>query len=248
MIGGRRLKTDCNGFAWTARIQPVPSQRVVTWGDETPKSVSITCGYCRIAVEANLVSEAHEVERSDSGPGGAQRVRVVASYACPRPTCGNFSLVFLEFSVGRGYSGLKGIVGQLPRGNAQPMDGLPSEIAADRDEAWSCLYGGDVRASIIMGRAAIQRAVRKLGAEGAGLKAEIADLLSKGEINKSLKEWADEVRIAGDEAAHPEALGEVTRGEAEASLEFMDAFLEGAIALPAKAEARKLARKELKDA
>jgi hypothetical protein len=38
------------------------------------------------------------------------------------------------------------------------------------------------------------------------------------------------VRIAGDDAAHPEALGKVTRDEAEASLEFTDAFLNRAIA------------------
>jgi glutamate-1-semialdehyde aminotransferase len=123
------------------------------------------------------------------------------------------------------------------------MEGLPPEIQADRDEAWSCFYGSDFRAAVIMGRAAIQRAVRRLDADAAGLKAELNDLLNKGVITKSLKEWADEVRIAGDEAAHPEDLGAVNRDEAHESLTFMDAFLDHAIALPAKRDARKAARK-----
>jgi Domain of unknown function (DUF4145) len=64
-----------------------------------------------------------------------------------------------------------------------------------------------------------------------------------GKITSTLKEWADEVRIAGNDEAHPDTVGEVTREEALASLEFMDAFLSYAIALPAKREARKAARK-----
>jgi hypothetical protein len=122
------------------------------------------------------------------------------------------------------------------------MDGLPNAIQEDRREAWSCLYGGDLRAAVIMGRAAIQRAVRKLDASGAGLKAEINDLENRRVITSHLKEWAHEVRIAGDDAAHPDEMGEITQGEAEDSLRFMDAFLEHAIALPAAREEMKARR------
>jgi hypothetical protein len=52
------------------------------------------------------------------------------------------------------------------------------------------------------------------------------------------------VRIAGDEAAHPEDLGAVSEDEAEESLRFMDAFLDHAIALPAARDARKRARSQ----
>ncbi len=105
------------------------------------------------------------------------------------------------------------------------------------------LHGGDIRAAVIMGRAAIQRAVRTLSAEGAGLKSEIAYLHAKGVLTTAVKEWADEVRIAEDDAAHPETMSKVTPDEAQASLEFMDAFLDHAIALPARAAARRAQRK-----
>jgi len=222
----------------------VPSQHVVTWDDETPKSVSIVCGYCRTAVEANRISKAVEVERWDEPPGfGAFGIVVGATYLCPRPECRGPSLVFMRFRREMADTSSRGIVGQLPRGKALPMEGLPEDVESDRDEAWSCFYGDDVRAAVIMGRAAIQRAVRTLNAEGKGLKAEIADLFSKGVITRLLKEWADEVRIAGDEAAHPDMLGKLEREEAEASMEFMDAFLNHALALPAKRDALKAARK-----
>lgn len=37
----------------------------------------------------------------------------------------------------------------------------------------------------------------------------------KSVVTKSVREFADEVRIAGDDAAHPEELGTVTREDAE---------------------------------
>ena len=42
------------------------------------------------------------------------------------------------------------------------------------------------------------------------------------------------MRIDGNDAAHPDTLGEVTLNDAEQSLAFMDAFLRLAVALPAR--------------
>jgi Domain of unknown function (DUF4145) len=123
------------------------------------------------------------------------------------------------------------------------MEDLPPEIEGDRLEAWSCFYGGDLRAAVIMGRAAVQRAVRKLEATGAGLKAEIRSLSDRGIITLELKKWADEVRIAGDDAAHPEELGAIEEAEAKESLEFMDEFLRHSVAMPERRRRREEARK-----
>lgn len=208
-----------------------------------PESLDITCGYCRTDVEAKIVSEAFEVGRSEQ-MNFRTSVRAAAAYRCPRAQCGNLSVVFIDFTTTLEGSYGHDIVLQLPRGTATPMEGLPPEIEADREEAWSCLHGGDFRAAVIMGRAAIQRAVRSLGAAGGRLIDEIDDLLTKGVITKTLRDMADEVRIAGNDAAHPEDLGAVNRDEVLESLAFMDEFLEHAIAFPAKREARKAAREQ----
>jgi hypothetical protein len=99
-----------------------------------------------------------------------------------------------------------------------------------------------------MGRAAIQRAVRSLRAEGTGLKQEINDLVSKEIITKNLADFAHEVRISGDDAAHPEDLGDINRDEAEESLAFLDDFLRVAVAMPQLAERRKTERKQPEEA
>jgi Domain of unknown function (DUF4145) len=139
----------------------------------------------------------------------------------------------------------EGVVSNLPAGTAKAMEGLSSkpEIAADRREAWSSYFAGNRRAAIILGRAAIQRAVRGLGAEGDGLKQEINDLVSRGVITKDLGKFAHEVRISGDDAAHPEELGEISPAEAEESLAFLDDFLRVAVAMQELVERRREERK-----
>ena len=177
---------------------------------------------------------------------GGKRGVISSLYVCPRPECRRPTLVFFDATryLGGplGGSSYAERVGQLPRGSAQPMDDLPREIESDRLEAWSCYYSGDLRAAVIMGRAAVQRAVRKLEATGAGLKAEITSLRERGVITLELKKWADEVRIAGDDAAHPEELGEIDEDEAKESLEFMDEFLRHTVAMPERRRRREEAR------
>ncbi len=171
-------------------------------------------------------------------------ISVWATYCCPRGECRKPTSVF--FLIYDGPSTGPYIAdepAQIPRGQAQPMDALPEPIQIDRLEAWSCLYGADYRAAVIMARAAVQRAVRQLKAKGDGLKAEINDLAMRRKITDALRDAAHEVRISGDDAAHPADLGVVTRAEARDSLDFMDDFLEHAIAMPNRAATRKLARK-----
>jgi hypothetical protein len=180
--------------------------------------------------------------------GSNSQLHLHATYLCPRETCFRPSVAFFRMTLSPGgYVHLEGAPTLIPHGQAQRMEHLPTTIEADRREAWSCYYGGDYRAAIIMGRAAIQRAVRQLEGAGAGLKAEINDLAQRRKITEALRDAAHEVRIAGDDAAHPEDLESVTAEEAKDSLDFMDDFLAHAIAMPARAEARKQARKPVSE-
>lgn len=221
----------------------MPGQHTVTWDNLTPASVSVTCGWCRRDVEANRISAPVEVDRRDQ-PRGAAIVVVGALHVCPRSACRKPSLVFTEFHTTSGdVLGVPSVAGQLPRGTATEMEGLSEAVESVRAEAWSCHYGGDYRAALVMGRAAVQRAVRTLGGEGRDLYKEIDDLRQKGIVTEELKEWAHEVRLSAREAAHPDELGEVSAEDALESLRFMDDFLQFAIALPEARKARQAARK-----
>ncbi len=125
---------------------------------------------------------------------------------CPRRECGSPSLVFFDATYYPRWGGEPRLeqFGVLPRGTAQAMDHLPDPIERDRLEAWRCYFGGGIRAAVIMARAAVQRAVRHREAEGGDLRSEIDDLATKRKITEELKAWAHEVRLAGNDAAHPE--------------------------------------------
>jgi Domain of unknown function (DUF4145) len=204
-----------------------------------PETLTTVCGYCGVAAALRRVGPGVSHGDEASGPGGQRRYHVSAAYVCPRDECHRQSLLLFEFESHRLHEAWAEQVGQIPRGTAERMEGLPSAIESVRREAWSCFYGGDYRAALVMGRAAIQRAVRSLGASGRDLYSEIDDLAVKGKVTNEVKEWAHEVRLAAREAAHPEDLGDVSADEANESLEFADAFLTFAVALPAKRTARR---------
>ena len=120
-------------------------------------------------------------------PSGESGV-ISSLYVCPRPECRKPTLVFFDATR---YSRSPVLerppqvekAGQLPRGTAQPIADLPPEIERDRLEAWSCLYGEDVRAAVIMGRAAVQRAARFLKARWSGSQGRVAGSGTKRRYN-----------------------------------------------------------------
>jgi hypothetical protein len=149
-------------------VAPPRRQYVGVWNDATPSHVAVTCGWCATAVEMVRVGPSVELSRHEHYHA-QQIIRVGAAFVCPRDQCHKPSLIFFEFYEHLGDRWGAEVIGQLPRGQAQPMDGLSEPVADVRAEAWTCFYGGDYRASLVMGRAAVQRAVRALGGEGRDL-------------------------------------------------------------------------------
>jgi uncharacterized protein DUF4145 len=211
--------------------------------DALPDPFDATCGWCGREVALLQVGRPHEVRVVASGPGGTRLHRMAATYLCPRKDCNRPTLAFFTVLSDRLEFRLDLIEGQLPAGSAASMEDLPDEIERDRLEAWSCFHAGNLRASAIMCRSAIQRAVRTLEAVGAGLKAEITNLVERGLIAKDLGDFAHEVRIVGDDTAHPSTLGEVTREQVRESLDFLDDFLRVAVALPERVRRKKAERR-----
>ena len=222
---------------------------VPAWDSEVPAVLSAICGWCRTGVQLKRPHPPIEFWRREPGRYGGthythREVRVGATFVCPLEGCRKPSLILFELmEMGDGYQHQR--LATFPRGSAQKLEGLSDSVARDRDEAWSCFYGGDVRAAVIMGRAALQRAVRELGAKGDNLLAEIDDLLAKQVITSSLAKLAHEVRLAGNDAAHPETLEDVDPEDANESLVFLDEFLTVTLSMPARVGARS-ARRESK--
>lgn len=72
-------------------------------------------------------------------------------------------------------------------------------------QAQRSLQSANWDAAAVMARSALQATLRDKQAIGANLKQEIHDLAAKGLLPPVMKDWSDNVRELGNDAAHPTA-------------------------------------------
>lgn len=178
------------------------------------------CGRCGKPAHMSLAAE-HEGAYLH---GGGFRAGL---YVCPG--CGAPSLAVSQL-----YRGEWRPPSFLPGPHLAPWTDLPDDIGEEHAEAWNCFHAEFYRASMLMARAAVQHACRYSQAEGRSLKEELEDLVAKGKIVAQLRDAADEVRLLGNDVAHPGEPVTVDREEAEELLGYLDVFLTALIVLPSK--------------
>jgi hypothetical protein len=118
---------------------------------------------------------------------------------------------------------------------------VPAAVAEDFKEALRCEWVNAYKACVVMCRRAVQSSVIQLGAKGERLIDQIDDLLKNGKITQALKDFAHEIRLTGNEGAHPDkdALAEVSDKDASDMIEFTKQYLHHVYVMPAKLKARK---------
>jgi hypothetical protein len=130
----------------------------------------------------------------------------------------------------------------------KPNDALPAEVeqtarevAGDFKEALRCHWVKSYRASVVMCRRAIQSSAIAMKAAGGRLIDQIDDLFKSGKITEALKDFAHEVRLTGNDGAHPDkdGLGDVTEKDSSDMIEFTREYLHHVYVMPAKLRARK---------
>jgi len=100
----------------------------------------------------------------------------------------------------------------------------PGTVCNAYSEATACLKGKAYTATAIMCRKTIECVCKENGASGKDLKQRIQALKDKGVIEQNLFEWADALRMLGNDAAHePET--SFNKQDALDMLEFTDALL-----------------------
>lgn len=101
-------------------------------------------------------------------------------------------------------------------------------------------------AAAVMARSALQSALRDYKAEGNTLNYEIKNLAEKGILPPIMKEWSDNIRILGNESAHPLPENEaINSQDAIDVVRFLDFLLEYLYTLPHRIEVyRKRIQKE----
>lgn len=122
-------------------------------------------------------------------------------------------------------------------------DRIVEAVKRDFQEATVCFSVGAFRAAAIMARRALQSICLDKGAkEKDKLSNQIEWLFKQGIITKDLKKWAEEVRLVGNDAAHPQKPENdppVTKEDAEDILQLLEQFCQVLYVAPKIAEERR---------
>lgn len=102
---------------------------------------------------------------------------------------------------------------------------FPPSIRNSFQEVLGCMKGKAYTAAAIMCRKTLEAVCAEHGCSGKTLDADLKQMKDKGLIESRLFDWADALRIAGNEAAH-EVGKVVTKQDATDILEFTRALLE----------------------
>lgn len=107
---------------------------------------------------------------------------------------------------------------------------------------------GNWDAAAVMARSALQAALRDNNAVGETLKKEIQDLATKGILPPVMKDWSDNVRVLGNESAHPVPDKDAIKSDdAIDVVQFLDFLLEYLYSLPHKIKQYRKRAEEEKD-
>jgi hypothetical protein len=156
-------------------------------------------------------------------------------------SCKGFVLVVGKRDNRNGHEwGLEGVY-PLGKPNDSVAPEVPPLIASDFQEALRCEWVKAYKATVTMCRRALQASCVELKGKDAKLQDQIDELASNGVITQALKEMAHEVRLAGNDGAHPgkDGLSDVTPQDAADIIEFTREFFHHVFVVRAKLKARK---------
>lgn len=130
----------------------------------------------------------------------------------------------------------------LGKPNENVETGIPTGITEDFKEALRCRWVNAFRATVTMCRRVIQASCLEKKADAKKkLTAQIDELASKGLITQPLRQFAHEVRLEGNDGAHPDpdGLNDVTETDADEIIAFTREYLHHVYVMPAMLARRK---------
>lgn len=145
---------------------------------------------------------------------------------------------------GRSTQGPLSLRAVFPLGKPNDMieEGIPTEIGADFREALRCRWVGAFKATVTMCRRAIQAScLDKKAGPKKKLTEQIDEIGESGLITEPLRLFAHEVRLEGNDGAHPgpDGLNSVTEEDADDILEFTREYLHHVYVMPEMLARRK---------
>lgn len=122
-----------------------------------------------------------------------------------------------------------------PSGEKLPLNGVPTAIKSAYDQAARSFSASLFEPCVLMCRKCLEGTCMYFGAKGRDLNAKLQSLSDKEQIDSRLLNWAHEIRLIGNEAAHDPDI-KVTKRDARDVLDFTEAILIYVFSLTARFE------------
>ena len=154
----------------------------------------LDCQACAATVNAEHVTD-YIVPCEPESPDPATRYTVLKCPRCGRP------FIVLEEDIGVGAEGWDG-PHQIYPTRETTARAIPRQIAETFEEAMTCSRARAHTATAILCRKTLEGVCSDHGASKGSLKDSLARLRDSEIIDTRLFEWADALRLSGNEAAH----------------------------------------------
>jgi hypothetical protein len=116
-----------------------------------------------------------------------------------------------------------------------PLDGAPPIIRSAHEQAVRSFSASLFEPCVLMCRKCIEATCKILGAKGRDLNARLQSLFDAGHIDSRLLNWAHEIRLMGNEAAHETSIT-ISKRDARDVLDFTESILIYVFSLTARFE------------
>ncbi len=190
----------------------------------TGESLEGFCPQCNRMSALEVRSEAHGTaprqlfDQLDAGEEGLRGARYMIAF-CPK--C---EAVFLHVSAESEPSGVPYEAMLYPSAERRGIPGLPQPARRTYASAQSCFETGNYEPCVVMCRKCLEAMCVFLGAQEGSLAKRLRQLKDSGLIEARFYEWAEELRLVGNDAAHDLNLC-ISKQDALDSLEFVEAIL-----------------------
>jgi hypothetical protein len=129
-----------------------------------------------------------------------------------------------------------------PLENVKVNDKYPLNIRKVFSEAIICFYSNCFSASAVMSRRTIEAIAKDKGFSEGNLIDKIKSMKEKGVLQQALADWANEVRLIGNQGAHFDPINKVEEADAKQIIEFIEELIKYIYILPNELEEKRRKR------
>lgn len=196
--------------------------------DKDPATIDLFCPSCNVQVEARIVAQhcrTHVTQKAPDPVDSHYRTSEFTLAACIR--CQSPFLVQEDFHEVPGDFTLP-VTDKLvlyPQDSSISLDSLPESVSQPYCEASQAYRVQLYDSCAVMCRKCVEAVCHEYGETKGVLAERLTRLMNKGVIDKAIFDWANELRLVGNVAAHIEPTDRITQPDAEDALEFVRMML-----------------------